>query len=54
MRAQLIAERNNPVPWRSFPDDVLFELAIETSMLILAEAGEGFAAGPTIWKASSP
>ena len=52
VRGQLIAERNNPVPWPSFPADVLFELAMETCMLSLTEAGDGFPAGPTIWKAA--
>ncbi|MGH2366006.1 MAG: pyridoxamine 5'-phosphate oxidase family protein [Chloroflexota bacterium] len=51
-RAHMVAERNNPVPWPSFPVDVLFELTIETCMLILTEAADGFPAGPTVWKAA--
>ncbi|MGH2364568.1 MAG: pyridoxamine 5'-phosphate oxidase family protein [Chloroflexota bacterium] len=51
VRAHMVAERNDPVPWPSFPDDILFELSIETCMLILTEAADGFSAGPTVWKA---
>ena len=50
---QLMAERNNSIPWPTFDEDVLFELRIETALLMLTEAESPFPAGPTVWKASA-
>ena len=51
--AQLAAERDQSAPaWTPGPDDVLFELSIETALLMLTAADEHFPAGATVWKAT--
>ena len=49
--ATLVAERKESIPWPTFDVDVLFELSIETALLMLTEASDDFAAGPTVWHA---
>jgi hypothetical protein len=49
---QVLAERGGTV-WPSFPEDVVFELGIGRCLLMLTQAGDGFAKGPTVWKAGA-
>jgi hypothetical protein len=49
---QVLAERGGTV-WPSFPEDVVFELGIGRCLLMLTQAGNGFAQGPTLWKAGT-
>jgi len=39
--------------WPSFPEDVEFELGIGRCLLMLTQAADGFAKGPTVWKAGA-
>ena len=48
---QFFAERNMSTPWPGFDTQVLVELKIETCLLTLTEARNGFPAGHTIWHA---
>jgi hypothetical protein len=48
---QLVAERKQSIPWPTFDEDVLFELGIDSCLLMLTEADEQFPAGPTVWRA---
>jgi len=51
--AQLHAERDPAAPaWVPSEADVLFELLIDTALLMLTTASDDFPAGPTVWKAS--
>jgi hypothetical protein len=50
VRGQVRGERDGKV-WPGFEEDAIFELSIENCLLMLTQAGDGFPAGPTIWKA---
>jgi hypothetical protein len=50
VRGQVLTERDGKV-WPGFDEELIFELGIERCLLMLTQAEEPFAAGPTIWKA---
>jgi hypothetical protein len=50
VRGQVLAERDGKV-WPGFDEEAIFELGIETCLLMLTQDGEAFPAGPTIWTA---
>ena len=52
VRGQVLTERDGKV-WPGFGEEVIFELGIERCLLMLTQAGGGFPAGPTIWKAEA-
>jgi hypothetical protein len=45
-------ERDGQV-WPGFDEEAIFELSLESCLLMLTQAGDHFPAGPTIWKAES-
>jgi hypothetical protein len=49
VRAQVLAERSGQV-WPGFEEEIVFELEVESCLLMLTQAGGAFPAGPTIWK----
>ena len=51
VRRQVLTERAGKV-WPGFDEDVIFELSVETCLLMLTQADTPFPAGPTIWKAA--
>ncbi len=50
--AQLLVERKQEALWPTFDDDRLFELDIESCLLMLTEASDHFPKGPTVWRAA--
>ncbi len=50
VREQVLAERGGKV-WPGFDEEVVFELRVESCLLMLTQADGPFPAGPTIWKA---
>jgi hypothetical protein len=52
VRRQVLAERDGKV-WPGFDEEVIFELSLESCLLMLTQAGGRFPAGPTIWKAGN-
>jgi hypothetical protein len=48
----LLAERGGAA-WPGLDDDALFELGVDSCLLMLTEAGDTFPRGPTIWRAGS-
>ena len=51
--ATLVAERKDAILWPTFEQDVLFELSIESALLMLTAPDSVFPAGPTVWRAAS-
>jgi hypothetical protein len=52
VRAHLLAERDQSVPWPTIEEDVLFELLVEGCLVMRTEDGDVFPKGPTVWRAS--
>jgi hypothetical protein len=50
VRAQVLTERDGKV-WPGFDEEAIFELGIESALLMLTQAEDPFPAGPTIWRA---
>ncbi|MGH3150456.1 MAG: hypothetical protein ACRDOB_06980 [Streptosporangiaceae bacterium] len=49
VRAQVLSERSGQV-WAGFDEEIIFELEIESCLLMLTQAEGVFPAGPTIWR----
>jgi hypothetical protein len=52
VRAHLLAERDQSVPWPTIDQDVLFELLIDGCLVMRTGADDRFPKGPTVWRAS--
>jgi hypothetical protein len=50
VRAQVLAERGGTV-WPGFDEEVIFELGIESALLMLTHTEDPFRAGANIWRA---
>jgi hypothetical protein len=50
VRAQVLTERGGTV-WPGFDEEPIFELGIESALLVLTQPEDPFPAGPTIWRA---
>jgi hypothetical protein len=50
VRRQVLTERDGKA-WPGFDEELIFELSLERCLLVLTEADDRFAAGPTIWTA---
>jgi hypothetical protein len=50
VRAQVLTERGGTV-WPGFDEEVIFELGIESALLMLTQGEDPFPVGPTIWRA---
>lgn len=48
----LALERQTDAPWPTVQDDALFELTIDTCLLMRTAGSEDLPAGPTIWKST--
>lgn len=53
VRAHLLAERDQSVPWPTIDEDVLFELLIDGCLVMRTEADDRFPKGPTVWRAGA-
>ena len=53
VRARVMTERDGKV-WPGFDEEVIFELGIESALLMLTQAEGPFPGGPTIWTVPSP
>jgi hypothetical protein len=52
VRARVLTERDGNV-WPGFDEEVIFELGIESALLMLTQADGSLPAGPTIWRAGN-
>ena len=52
IRSQVLAERDGKV-WPGFDEEAIFELSLESCLLMLTQPDGRFPMGPTIWKAES-
>jgi hypothetical protein len=52
VRAHLLAERDQSVPWPTIEEDVLFELLVDRCLVMRTDDGDPFPKGPTVWRAS--
>lgn len=50
----LARERQTDAPWPTVQSDALFELTIDTCLLMRTTDSDGLPAGPTVWKSPPP
>ena len=52
VRGQIVAERGETPDWPGLDTDALFELLLDRCLLMLTRPGDGFPAGPTVWRST--